>query len=155
MRSAYTAVKDAQKPKFVYTDQLWQGADMVGLGVASFGPMSGVHMQPPDTWETYAAAVRDGQVPLSRAYRPTDDERLIREVILQLKRGFIHPGYFQDKYGVDVRARFQPQFDSLTEEGYLASRTNEIVSLTRDGLLRVDALLKRFFLPQHLKVRYT
>jgi hypothetical protein len=29
------------------------------------------------------------------------------------------------------------------------------VSLTRQGLLRVDGLLKRFFLPQHLKVRYT
>jgi oxygen-independent coproporphyrinogen III oxidase len=155
VRSAYTAVKDREKTKFVYTDRLWQGADMVGLGVASFGHISGVHMQNLDTWETYAAAVREGQVPLSRAYRPTEDERLIREVILQLKRGFIHPGYFQDKYGVDVRARFQPQFDSLTDEGYLASRTNEIVSLTRDGLLRVDALLKRFFLPQHLKVRYT
>ena len=155
VRSAYTAVKDARTTKFVYTDQLWQGADMVGLGVASFGHMSGVHMQNLDTWETYAAAVRNGQVPLSRAYRPTDDERLIREVILQLKRGFIHPGYFQDKYGVDVRARFKDQLDSLADEGYLASRTNEIVSLTRDGLLRVDALLKRFFLPQHLKVRYT
>ncbi len=75
-------------------------------------------------------------------------------MILQLKRGFIRPGYFQDKYGVDVRARFQQQFDSLTEEGYWRPH-ERIVSLTRDGLLRVDALLKRFFLPQHLKVRYT
>jgi oxygen-independent coproporphyrinogen-3 oxidase len=155
VRSAYTAVKDAQKTKFVYTDRLWQGADMVGLGVASFGHMSGVHMQNLDTWEAYAAAVRNGQVPLSRAYRPTADERLIREVILQLKRGSIAPGYFQEKYGVDIGTRFKSQFDSLADEGYIAARTGQIVSLTRDGLLRVDALLKRFFLPQHLKVRYT
>jgi oxygen-independent coproporphyrinogen-3 oxidase len=155
VRSAYTAVKDAQKTKFVYTDRLWQGADMVGLGVASFGHMSGVHMQNLDTWETYAAAVRSGQVPLARAYRPSADERLIREVILQLKRGSIAPGYFQEKYGVDIGTRFKSQFDSLADEGYIAARTGQILSLTRDGLLRVDALLKRFFLPQHLKVRYT
>jgi oxygen-independent coproporphyrinogen-3 oxidase len=117
--------------------------------------MNGVHMQNLDTWETYSAAVRQGDVPLARAYRPTDDERLIRELILQLKRGSIAPAYFQEKYGVDVRRRFDEQFQSLSAEGYMAASTDQGVSLTRQGLLRVDALLKRFFLPQHLKVRYT
>src|SRR5688572_5323100 len=154
VRSAYTAVKDA-RTRFVYTDRLWQGADMIGLGVASFGHVNRVHVQNLDTWEAYAAAVRHGDVPLARAYRPTDDERLIRELILQLKRGSIVPGYFQGKYHVDVRSRFRREFDSLAAEGYLAAATDQAVSLTRDGLLRVDALLKRFFLPQHLSVRYT
>ena len=35
VRSAYTAVKDPGRTRFIYTDRLWQGADMVGLGVAS------------------------------------------------------------------------------------------------------------------------
>jgi oxygen-independent coproporphyrinogen-3 oxidase len=128
---------------------------MVGLGVASFGHVNRVHVQNLDTWETYSEAVRQGRVPLSRAYRPTDDERLIRELILQLKRGSIVPSYFQGKYDVDVRSRFRNEFESLAEEGYLAAATDQVVALTREGLLRVDALLKRFFLPQHLKVRYT
>jgi len=29
------------------------------------------------------------------------------------------------------------------------------VALTRDGLLRVDSLLPRFFLPEHTGIRYT
>ena len=29
------------------------------------------------------------------------------------------------------------------------------IALTRDGLLRVDVLLPRFFLPQHAGIRYT
>jgi len=29
------------------------------------------------------------------------------------------------------------------------------VALTRQGLLRVDVLLPRFFLPQHVGIRYT
>ena len=33
---------------------------MVGLGVASFGHVNGVHVQNLDTWETYSAAVRQG-----------------------------------------------------------------------------------------------
>ena len=56
--SAYTAVKDPAKTQFVYRDRLWQGADMVGLGVASFGHVNGVHVQNMDTWEAYSEADR-------------------------------------------------------------------------------------------------
>ncbi len=34
--SAYTAVRDPEKASFVYRNLLWAGADMAGLGVASF-----------------------------------------------------------------------------------------------------------------------
>jgi oxygen-independent coproporphyrinogen-3 oxidase len=92
---------------------------------------------------------------LSRAYRPTPDERLIREFILQLKLGSIAPGYFKDKYRVDVRDRFREGLESLQAEGYLSACTTEKVALTREGLLRVDGLIKRFFLPEHVGIRYT
>lgn len=153
--SAYTAVKDPSRTSFVYRDRLWQGADLVGLGVASFGHLSGVHMQNFDQWETYSAPVRRGELPLGRAYRPTDEERMIRELVLQLKRGSIRPAYFKDKYGVDVRARFREPVASIAAEGYLAEATPERLALTREGLLRADLLLRRFFLPQHAGIRYT
>ena len=155
VRSAYTAVKNPERTRFVYTDRLWQGADMVGLGVASFGHINGVHVQNLDTWETYSAAVRRNEVPLSRAYRPTDEERFIREFILQLKLGSISPAYFREKYHVNVLDRFRNQLDALMAEGYLQGASEKAVALTRDGLLRVDGLLKRFFLPQHAGIRYT
>jgi oxygen-independent coproporphyrinogen-3 oxidase len=154
VRSAYTVVKNPAT-RFVYTDRLWQGADMVGLGVASFGHVNGVHVQNQDTWETYAAAVDRGEIPLSRAYRPTADERLIRELVLQLKVGSIRPAYFQQKYHVNVLERFREQWASLDAEGCLREATPETVAVTRDGLLRVDSLLPRFFLPEHAGIRYT
>jgi len=153
--SAYTAVKDPAKATFVYRDSLWEGADLIGLGVASFGHVNGVHLQNLDTWEQYAAAIEAGELPLGRAYRPSGDERLIREFILQLKRGRIRPGYFHDKYGVDPLRRFHAELASLQSEGFLAELSPEQVALTRDGLLRVDSLLHRFFLPQHAGIRYT
>jgi len=155
VRSAYTAVKDPSRTRFVYTDRLWQGADMAGLGVASFGHMNGVHIQNLDTWETYAAAVRRDEIPLNRAYRPTPEERLIREFILQLKMGSIKPSYFKEKYKVDVLDHFRNGLGSLASDGYIAACDENRVALTREGLLRVDGLLTRFFRPEHAGIRYT
>jgi oxygen-independent coproporphyrinogen-3 oxidase len=155
VRSAYTAVRNPERTRFIYTDRLWQGADMAGLGVASFGHINGVHVQNLDTWEPYSAAIKAGGVALSRAYRPVGEERMIRELVLQLKFGSIRPAYFRDKYSVDVLERFREQFDALETEGYLAQATADIVQLTREGLLRVDVLLRRFFHPRYVDVRYT
>ena len=153
--SAYTAVKNPAATSFVYRDRLWQGADLVGLGVASFGHVNGVHMQNLDTWEKYSAAIERDEIPLGRAYRPTVEERLIREFVLQLKRGAVTPEYFRSKYGVDVLDRFRDPLASLSSAGWLARADRDRIALTRDGLLRVDVLLPRFFLPQHTGIRYT
>jgi oxygen-independent coproporphyrinogen-3 oxidase len=153
--SAYTAVKDPAKARFLYRDRLWQGADMVGLGVASFGHINGVHLQNVDTWEAYSAAINRGEIPLGRAYRPTAEERMIREFVLQLKRGSVRPAYFKSKYRVNVLERFRDPLASLQAAGFLASANEDVIAITRDALLRVDTLLPRFFLPQHTGIRYT
>ena len=153
--SAYTAVKGPAKTTFLYRDRLWQGADMAGLGVASFGHVNGVHIQNKDTWETYSDAIDRGALPLARAYRPTDDERMRRELVLQLKKGRLEPASFARKYGVDISQAFQAQWTGLRAEGYLADANADLVALTRDGLMRVDSLLPRFFRPEHTNIRYT
>jgi oxygen-independent coproporphyrinogen-3 oxidase len=153
--SAYTAVKDPSRTKFMYRDRLWEGADLAALGVASFGHVNGVHMQNLDTWEAYEAALDTGQLPLGRAYRPSEDERLIRELVLQLKRGVIRPQYFAGKFGVDVSDRFDVQWRRLEADRYLAERSADRIALSREGLLRVDTLLPLFFRDEHRNVRYT
>jgi oxygen-independent coproporphyrinogen-3 oxidase len=153
--SAYTAVKDPATTKFVYRDRLWQGADLVGLGVASFGHVNGVHMQNLDTWESYTQAIERDEIPLARAYRPTTEERMIREFVLQLKRGALGPAYFTQKYAVDILDRFRDPLAAIQAAGYLADANADRIALTREGLLRVDVILPRFFLPQHAGIRYT
>ena len=153
--SAYTAVKNPSKTTFVYRDRLWEGADLLGLGVASFGHINGVHVQNLDTWPKYQDAIERGEIPLGRAYRPTDEERMIREFVLQLKRGSNRPSYFAQKYGVDVLRRFHDALASLRHDGFLAEATPDRIALTREGLMRVDVLLPRFFLAEHAGIRYT
>ncbi len=80
---------------------------------------------------------------------------MIRELVLQFKRGSVRPEYFRDKYGVDILRRFQDAIASLAHDGYVQEANEETVSLTRSGLLRVDTLLPRFFQPEHVGIRYT
>ena len=78
-----------------------------------------------------------------------------RELILQLKKGGLDPAYFAAKYGTDIVQHFAPQWASLRDEGYLAQADASAVKLSREGLGRVDSLLPRFFLPEHVNIRYT
>jgi oxygen-independent coproporphyrinogen-3 oxidase len=151
--SGYTVVKNPAT-KFVYRDRLWQGADMVGLGVASFGHVNGVHLQNLDSFGAYCEQIARGTLPLWRGLRPTNDERLIREFVLQMKLGQLQTPYFAAKYGVNVLERFREPLAQLADEGVLSVQ-DDTIRLTRSGLLRVDTVLPRFFLPQHQGLRYT
>jgi oxygen-independent coproporphyrinogen-3 oxidase len=151
--SAYTAVKNKEKTKFIYRDRLWAGADLIGLGVASFGHLQGTHCQNQHDFEPYVKAVQAGQLPIYRALTPNADERLIREFILQLKLGRTDSRYFQAKFGVDVRQRFAQPLQTLHDWGFGGVEGDSIV-LNREGLLQVDRLLHEFFLPEHRNARY-
>jgi len=151
--SAYTAVKNKEKTKFLYRDRLWAGADLIGLGVASFGHLQGTHYQNQHDFQPYLNAVQSGQLPIYRALTPSQDERLIREFILQLKLGQTRCDYFQKKFGVDVRQRFAQPLRALHDWGY-GEVEGDSVRLNRAGLLQVDRLLHEFFLPEHKNARY-
>ena len=54
-----------------------------------------------------------GELPLGRALPVTPRERLIREMILQLKTGRLEAGYFQRKFGADILETFADGFAQL------------------------------------------
>jgi oxygen-independent coproporphyrinogen-3 oxidase len=152
--SAYTMVKDRRRTKFVYRDSLWHGADMFGTGVASFGHANGVHIQNVDDWDTYVAMLDRGELPLGRALPLQPRELLIRELILQLKTGWVEADYFRVKFGADIGNDFASAFGRLAASGDVMIREDG-VELTRQGLLHVDRLLPEFFEPRHRTTRYT
>ncbi|HTL17428.1 MAG TPA: coproporphyrinogen III oxidase, partial [Patescibacteria group bacterium] len=151
--SGYTAVKDPARTHFVYRDSLWQGADLIGLGVASFSHIGGTHFQNQHDFEPYVASLREGKLPIYRALTPTSEERLIRELVLQFKLGRISRDYFERKFGVDVLTRFAEPLARLKSWGTLVI-DGDWLRLTRDGLLQVDRLVHEFFLPEHRTARY-
>lgn len=152
--SAYTMVRRDGKVSFVYRDALWSGADMIGSGVASFGHLGGVHVQNLDQWEDYLSSLEAGKLPLHRALPLQMEEKLIRELVLQLKTGHVKKDYFQNKFSVNITDRFRNEIASLTREGFTQEH-NGTLELTPAGYLQIDKQLPIFFLPQHRGVRYT
>jgi oxygen-independent coproporphyrinogen-3 oxidase len=152
--SAYTMVRDKAKTAFVYRDALWHGADMFGTGVASFGHINGVHVQNVDKWEQYLAMLQEGKLPLGRALPVEADQRLRREMMLQLKTGSLKAEYFHAKFGKDIFTEFAAGFGQLQSDGFLKVSDGS-AELTRTGLLQVDRLLPTFFEPEFRGARYT
>lgn len=150
--SGYTAVLDPEKTKFVYRDELWSGADLVGLGVASISHVAGVHYQNINDINQYMDAIASGNLPIHRALKINDEERMIREFLLQMKLGKVSIEYFQTKFSIDLIDRYQEPLRELAEEGFL-EYDRESIRLHRRGLLCVDNLLFKFFLPQHVTDR--
>mgnify|MGYP006272632483 CR=1 FL=1 len=152
--SAYTAVKDNQSTQFFYRDKLWRGADLLALGVSSFGHLNGVHYQNEKDYPPYTDRIEKGEIPIRRAHKLRDEERLIREFVLQQKVGRVSRKYFQDKFDIDIYDRFGEHLRNLESQGLLRLDEDAIV-WTREGLLKVDQYLWDFFLPEHNTVRYT
>jgi oxygen-independent coproporphyrinogen-3 oxidase len=139
--------------RFIYRDALWHGGDMIGLGVSSFSHFGGVNFQNAHNFEEYVRIINEDRLPIYRAVSLTPKQRLIREMVLQLKTGKLDTGYFQSKFGVDVWHEFRPVYEDLLAKDLL-ERTNGTIHLTRRGLLEVDHFLLDFFEPELRTVRY-
>ena len=153
--SGYTVVKNPEKVNFSYRDNLWQGSDLLATGIASFGHISGVHYQNKPDMKQYLEDLHEhGSLPINRAMRPTDRQRLIREMILQLKRGYLEVAYFRDKFDVNILEEWAAEFEQHRADELLTF-TEERIELTRKGLLRVDGMLPVFFENEMQGIRYT
>ena len=153
--SAYTVVKDNNKVNFSYRDNLWSGSDLLATGIASFGHVGGVHYQNKADMKQYQSDLTEyGKLPLGRACAATDHQLLVREMILQLKRGYLDVVYFKTKFDVDVTQQWKSEFEQHQKDGML-NVTPDRIELTRQGFLHADALLPPFFEAEHQGIRYT
>ena len=135
----YTAVLNPQRTKFVYRDELWTGADLIGLGVASFSHAAGVHYQNVTEIEPYLAAINAGQRPIKRAFRTSREELMIREFILQMKLGRVKADYFQKKFGI-LDMNMKQASNSEVKEGHKKSNAIEVPgcnNLEKEEILKI------------------
>jgi len=153
IRSAYAAVRDSSRHRFLYQDLQYRGADLLGFGVSSFSYFDGVHYQNIASLRGYSENVASGQSPRHRAYALDATEQMVREFVLQLKLGCIAVDYFRDKFDVDVTTHFAEPLAHFSQRGWLTHDSQE-VALTREGLLLADRLIPAFYLPEHRDVAY-
>lgn len=151
--SGTTVVRDPAKVKFIYREGLFCGADILSIGVASFGHLNGTHYQNHHEFQPYVDAVNAGKLPVYRALAPAADELYLREFMLQLKLGSVSVDKFKAKFGADPRETFAAPLATLKGWGFLTNGGDRI-GVTREGLLQIDRLLHEFFKPEHQTGRY-
>jgi oxygen-independent coproporphyrinogen-3 oxidase len=138
---------------FRYRDGLFNGTDVLSVGVSSFGYLKGVNYQNLHDFQPYIDKVNEGALPTYRAYSLSREEQYIREFGLQLKGGSVLCAPFARKFGTDPREQFAAPLAILRSRGVLAEEGDRI-ALTRDGLLQVDRLIFEFFRPEHQTGRF-
>lgn len=153
VNSTSTVVKDPAKTKFIYRHQLFSGADLLSVGVASFGHISGSHYQNHHEFDPYVTALNAGHSPVYRALTPSTEELYIREFMLLLKLGQVSRAYFTKKFGRDPVEEFAKPIQTIKDWGYL-SVEGDVIQLNRDGLLCVDLLIREFFKQEHRGTKY-
>ncbi len=154
LSSAYTLVKKDRDVSFVYRDSVWSGQDMIGCGVSSFSHVSGVHFQNADGWNDYLAGIESHDIAVRRAFVTDSRERLVRELILNLKTGSVDLAALSNKHGEDASELFSEPIAEL-ERQELLSRDGDRILLSEPGLLRVDQLLPGFYQQKYQGARYT
>ncbi|MCA9180355.1 MAG: hypothetical protein KDA51_02860 [Planctomycetales bacterium] len=116
--------------------------------MSSFSYFDGVHYQNQASLYRYLLSVSDHGHARARAYELADDERMVRELVLQLKLCSVSAAYFQKNFGINVAQHFAAPLDEFEKRGWLKVDDCR-VTLTRDGLLRVDRFIPSFYLPEH------
>lgn len=146
LRSAYTAFRGAEKRAFVYQDEQYAGADLLGIGASAFSYLAGTHFQNASRLENYMGALARGALPVSRAHALSASERLVREFVLQLKLLRVPLAPLAQKFGRSPLEVFAGPLARFRAAGWLEVMP-EAVTLTRSGIPRVDRMLPAFYLP--------
>ena len=151
--SAYTAAK-GNDPRFLYRDGLWRGADMLGLGVASFSHLDGVHF--PEQTRPRALPRSHRGRPESRAPRVGPDGRGAADPR-------VHPSSSSsESSSATTSGASSESIPSLVLRPPSHATPNKVTCLSMriasgsavPELLQIDRLLHDFFLEDHRQVRY-
>jgi oxygen-independent coproporphyrinogen-3 oxidase len=151
--SATTVARDATRQEFLYRKGLFDGTDLIGVGVSAFGHVNGVNYQNQHDFGPYIDSVRAGRGAAFRAYALNHDERYIREFGLQLKGGSVSASAFAEKFGRHPLDRFATEIQALRQSGHMFVEGDR-VGVTRSGLMEVDRLIFNFFRPEHRTGRF-
>ncbi len=153
VRSAYAAVRDPARHAFLYQELQYRGADLLGTGLTAFSYLGGVHYQNSVSLRQYHAEIASGRIPCGRGYELNTDEQAVRELVLQLKLGHVSLNELRTKYGFDAVTELSEPLERLRDAGWLQFDEDQI-TVTREGLLRIDHLLPSLYLPRHRQLSY-
>lgn len=139
------------KYEHVHRKKLWQGEDMLGIGASAHSCLDGFIYQNEISLEKYTKAIEKNDLPIMRAYRMSAREEMIQRIVMGLKSMHLNRERFQKEFGIDVMQLYEEEFVMLEKKKFLTIGQQDI-SLTLDGMLYADDIVRLFYLEQQKKV---
>ncbi|MCS3700648.1 oxygen-independent coproporphyrinogen-3 oxidase [Salinibacter ruber] len=106
------------------------GADVYAFGLSGIHQLSGLYAQNTKNLRTYYDQIDQDELTVYRGYRPTQEDRLRRHVIMQLMcNAEVQKGAVEARFNVDFDAHFSAALDRLRpleQDGLVALRPDAI-----------------------------
>lgn len=140
----------APEYKHVQRNELWNGADMIGMGLSAHSCFNGYIYQNEAKMENYLRKISQKELAIQRAHRITTEEAMIRQITFGLKNMRFDRIRFKKQFGIDVMDLFGHILKKLEEKSFIVVSTAHIDMLF-DGAVFADDIVREFYLPEHRK----
>jgi oxygen-independent coproporphyrinogen-3 oxidase len=123
------------------------GSELCGFGMSSISMSAHAYRQNAKDLEAWHAAIDAGQLPLTKGYLLTDEDKLRRELIMAIMcSGKITFSDFNERYGIDFREHFADAIAALEEpaEDGLVTFQSDGFEVTERGRLLLRNLAMPF-----------
>lgn len=140
-----------KKYDHIHRREIWNGAEMLGIGLSSHSSINGYLYQNEAIYESYLQCLNKRELPIKRCHKMTINEKRAQKMILGLKTLHVNREKFYDQFGADPYEIYKKQLDYLSDNELITVDVNDI-SLTSEGVLFADDIVKEFYLPEHKKM---
>jgi len=119
----------------------WIGAPYAGLGPSAHSFIDGIRFWNVCSVDKYITSLFSGLSPIEACERPNAEQQLIEAVYLGLRMGDgIDIEDFKNRFSRSLARRLAGETEILTRHGLLLKRDGTRICLTREGMLKVDAV---------------
>lgn len=123
------------------------GINMVALGISSIGMLTSLYVQNQKTLEEYYKALDNNELPIMRGVELTADDRLRREVIVELMCNFVlHKARIEAKHGINFDEYFADALQQLEpfQADDLVHLYPDKITVTEPGRLLIRNIVLHF-----------
>jgi oxygen-independent coproporphyrinogen-3 oxidase len=125
-----------------YVTNLWKGEDCLAFGPSGFGMLGGTNYQNSNELESYLEYIKQDQLPIIRAYRLTNKDLMVRDILLGLKLQRYDRQEFTKRHGFDFCTILSSTVDELQTGEYILI-DGDFLTLTPKGILYGDYVGKK------------
>ena len=145
--------------RYEHKDQTIKGKPVKGFGAAAQSYSEKLHYRPSysvthckkDIFE-YIDDMQNNKHPARYAFELSDEERMRRYIIMNIRHSQFNTKAFKDKFGIYPEEFLPDEFNLLYKDGYI-SKTNDVINLTDKGFKRANAVSKFFFSEDVLRMQ--